>query len=88
MPGNDGHYVRMSHLGRARSKKLKEERFAHFLGAPQQASLDRHQFSKSVNHNGAITIDGIIRSEKSDTHFKQWMVYDYLSLIKEQPHGR
>lgn len=70
VPKQSGHYVRLSHLGQERSKKLHEERYAHFLRAPQQGSIDRHQFSKSVMHAAEIHIDAIVRSEKKRHTFQ------------------
>lgn len=68
--GHEGHYVRLSHLGSQRSKKLKEERYGHFLQADQQKSVDRHQIEKSVVHNAKISIDAVIRSEKKRHTFQ------------------
>lgn len=70
IPGNNGHYARFSHLGRNKSKKLKEERFAHFLSATQVEPIDGHQFDKSVIHNGKVAIDAIVRSEKKRHSFQ------------------
>lgn len=70
VPGSKGHYARFSHLGRNKSTKLKEERFAHFLGATQIEPIDGHQFDKSVIHNGKVAIDAIVRSEKKRHSFQ------------------
>jgi hypothetical protein len=64
IPALPRHYVRLSHLSRAESSKLREESFAHFLEAKQQSLIDRHEISKTVQHNDATTIDAVIHSEK------------------------
>lgn len=68
--GHKHSYVRLSHLGRARSKKLHEERYAHFLHAWQQGSIDRHQISKSVRDATEVSVAAVIRSEKKRHTFQ------------------
>lgn len=68
--GETGHYVRLSHLGSQRSKKLKEERYAHFLSAAQQGTVDRHQIAKTVVDNSKVKVDAVIRSEKKRHTFQ------------------
>ena len=58
------HYVRLSHLSKAESTKLNEESYAHFLEAKQQGLIDRHEITKTVQHNDATTIEAVLHSEK------------------------
>jgi len=58
------HYVRLSHLSKAESSKLREELYAHFLEAKQKGSIDRHEITKTVEHNEATVIDAVLHSEK------------------------
>ena len=58
------HYIRLSHLSKAESSKLNEESYAHFLEAKQQGLIDRHEITKTVQHNDAATIAAVLHSEK------------------------
>ncbi|MEI7580457.1 MAG: metallophosphoesterase [bacterium] len=58
------HYIRLSHLSKAESTKLHEESYAHFLEAKQQGLIDRHEITKTVQHNEATVIDAVLHSEK------------------------
>lgn len=70
VPGAADHFVKISYLGGDESTKLKEETYAHFLSAPQNGFLDRHQITKTVTHNNKIVIDVAFHGEKKRQTFQ------------------
>jgi hypothetical protein len=70
VPDRAGHFVRISHLNRDESTKLKEDRYAHFLEARQVAGIDRHQIEKNMMQGGRITIDAVMHAEKKRHTFE------------------
>jgi len=70
IPGSKNEFVRISHLGRERSKKLKEEKYVKFLQEQPQAFLTWHQIKKNVIHGSDVTIASIIHSEKKRHSFQ------------------
>lgn len=70
IPDAPEHYVRISHLSREESTKLKEEKYVHFLEAPQRSGIDRHQIEKVMMQGGKTMIDAIVHAEKKRHTFE------------------
>jgi hypothetical protein len=71
IPDEKHEFVRLSHLGSARSKKLKEERYTLFLHEEQKESIDRHQIDKKTTDSTPVHVKAVIRSEKKRNDFQE-----------------